>query len=60
MIVGFVYSLLTVTREKANACSPWTSCICDVCARLSIKIFGGNLSKRNMVLEEEEYGFRGT
>ena len=55
MIVGFVYSLLTVTTEKAIACSPWTSCICDVCARHTIKIFG-EIFRKN----EEEHGFRGT
>ena len=46
MIVDFVHSLLTVTTEKANACSPWTSCICDVCARISIEIVWENLSQK--------------
>ena len=26
MIVGFVYSSLTVTTQKANTCSSWTPC----------------------------------
>ena len=27
MNLGFVCSSLTVTTEKANACSPWSSCL---------------------------------